>query len=106
MMIPATSARRVFPLADEVVVLEAFHDCFMGRSVGPNASVVIMTRGHAHDQEVLAQALQSQAGYIGMMGMQSRGAGPGRASRTNGILPGRRRSCALPNWVADRWRDA
>ena len=62
-----------FPLADEVVVLEAFHDCFMGRSVGPNASVVIMTRGHAHDQEVLAQALQSQAGYIGMMGCKAEG---------------------------------
>ena len=30
--------------------------------------MVIVTRGHRHDKTVLAQALRTRAGYIGMMG--------------------------------------
>ena len=30
--------------------------------------LVIVTRGHAHDQTVLEQALRTRAGYIGMIG--------------------------------------
>ena len=32
--------------------------------------IVILTRGHLHDKTVLAQALKTGAGYIGMIGSQ------------------------------------
>jgi len=56
-----------FPQA-ETKVLEGYDDCFASLSAGPGAFVVIVTRGHVHDAEVLAQALRTSAGYIGMIG--------------------------------------
>lgn len=60
------SAER-FPQA-RPVVLDSFSDCLAGLACGPEDCVVILTRGHAHDAEVLAQALRTRAGYIGMIG--------------------------------------
>ena len=37
-------------------------------TVDKNAYVVILTRGHLHDQTVLEQALGTKAAYIGMIG--------------------------------------
>jgi xanthine dehydrogenase accessory factor len=37
-------------------------------TVDKNAYVVILTRGHLHDQTVLDQALRTEAAYIGMIG--------------------------------------
>ncbi|MBU1039972.1 MAG: XdhC family protein [Proteobacteria bacterium] len=56
-----------FPQA-KTRVLDAYDDCFAGLPAGPEAFVVIVTRGHVHDAEVLAQALRTRAGYIGMIG--------------------------------------
>ncbi len=50
------------------LVLEHFNDCFAGQPAGPDAFVVIVTRGHVHDAGVLALALRTRAGYIGMIG--------------------------------------
>lgn len=36
--------------------------------IDKNAYIVILTRGHLHDQTVLEQALETQAAYIGMIG--------------------------------------
>ncbi|MBI4569208.1 MAG: XdhC family protein, partial [Planctomycetes bacterium] len=36
--------------------------------IGPNAYIVILTRGHEHDEIVLAGALKTPARYIGMIG--------------------------------------
>jgi xanthine dehydrogenase accessory factor len=55
-----------YPEAKEVIVLEDFQSCLP--ELGPEAFVVIVTRGHLHDKEVLAQALRTDAGYIGMIG--------------------------------------
>ncbi|MDP3428020.1 MAG: XdhC family protein, partial [Humidesulfovibrio sp.] len=60
------SAER-FPQA-QTRVLDSYGDCFAGLAAGPEAFVVIVTRGHVHDAEVLAQALRTRAGYIGMIG--------------------------------------
>ncbi|MDQ7835646.1 MAG: XdhC family protein [Humidesulfovibrio sp.] len=49
-------------------VLDSYADCFAGLSSGPETFVVIVTRGHEHDAEVLAQALRTKARYIGMIG--------------------------------------
>lgn len=55
-----------FPKACEVKVLENFDDCLPG--LGADDYVVIVTRGHLHDRDALAQALRTDAGYIGMIG--------------------------------------
>ncbi len=64
---PEFASAERFPMASEVKVLEGFHQCF-SPSLGMDDYVVIVTRGHSHDRDVLAQALKTQAGYIGMIG--------------------------------------
>ena len=58
--------RKRYPKAKEVVVLESFDNCLP--QLGSGDFVVIVTRGHLHDRDVLAQALKTDAGYIGMIG--------------------------------------
>jgi xanthine dehydrogenase accessory factor len=65
---PEFASRERFPEAQEVGVLGDFETCLTGRDLGPEASVVIVTRGHVHDKTALAQALRTRAGYIGMIG--------------------------------------
>ncbi|MFP4348583.1 MAG: xanthine dehydrogenase accessory protein XdhC [Desulfococcaceae bacterium] len=57
-----------FPGVDQVHVLDRFENTFSGLSTDSNSFIVILTRGHSHDRTVLAQALRTQAGYIGMIG--------------------------------------
>ena len=57
-----------FPTADSIKVLDSFEECFAGMEMNGDSYVVIVTRGHQHDKTVLAQALRTGAGYIGMMG--------------------------------------
>ncbi|MCL2580459.1 MAG: XdhC/CoxI family protein [Oscillospiraceae bacterium] len=57
-----------FPKAKEVKVLPGFADIFAGYDMDKDSYVVIVTRGHKWDLEVLWQALQTKAGYIGMIG--------------------------------------
>ena len=57
-----------FPKADVIIVLESFEECFKDIELDGDSYVVIVTRGHQHDKTVLAQALRTGAGYIGMMG--------------------------------------
>ncbi len=59
-----------FPDVDEIIVLPNFTNCLP--ELGANDYVVIVTRGHAHDQEVAEQALASGAGYIGMIGSRKK----------------------------------
>ena len=54
--------------ADDIVVLDRFDRAFKDLPIGPHSYVVIITRGHSHDKTVLAQALKTSAGYIGMIG--------------------------------------
>jgi xanthine dehydrogenase accessory factor len=59
-----------FPLADQIEVLTGFDNCL--GALGPDDMVVIVTRGHYHDREVLREALKSSAGYIGMIGSKTK----------------------------------
>jgi len=61
-----------FPAAHQVEVLPDFSHVFAHRSLGSDAFVVIITRGHRHDRVVLAQALETQAGYVGMIGSRKK----------------------------------
>ncbi len=60
--------RERFETADQVIVLPDFENCFSGLSIGEDSYIVILTRGHNHDQSVLEQALKTDAGYVGMIG--------------------------------------
>jgi len=57
-----------FPWAQSIVVTPDMGNCLDGFSLGNDASLVIVTRGHVHDGTVLAKALGTDAGYIGMIG--------------------------------------
>jgi len=61
------NAERI-PSADEVVVVDSFVNALANLAIDEDSYLVIVTRGHAHDKTVLAQALKSKAGYIGMIG--------------------------------------
>ncbi len=55
------------------------------KSVGRCDGIVIITRGHAHDRDVLAAALDTDAGYIGMIGSRSKREGVYAALRKAGF---------------------
>ena len=56
-----------FPEAHRVTVLDNFEQAFTDLAVTADSYVVIFTHGHLHDKIVLAQALGTDAGYIGMI---------------------------------------
>lgn len=62
------ASRERFPHARKVLVVDAFESAFEELTVGDKSYIVILTRGHLHDQDVLEQALESDAAYIGMIG--------------------------------------
>lgn len=64
--------RQRFPEADEIKVLPSFGECFRDFDLDQDCYLVIVTRGHMHDMEVLNQALQTKAGYIGMIGSRKK----------------------------------
>jgi len=57
-----------FETAEAVIVTETFDDCLAQFTMDEESYVVILTRGHSHDQTVLEQAIKTRAGYIGMIG--------------------------------------
>lgn len=60
-----------FPMA-EVHVVDNFNRCFDNFFIGEEDYIVIMTRGHLHDEIILEQALKTHAAYIGMIGSKSK----------------------------------
>ncbi|MDR0477768.1 MAG: XdhC/CoxI family protein [Desulfobulbaceae bacterium] len=69
---PEFANRERFPEADAIRALPSFAACFQGFEVNNDSYLVIVTRGHLHDMEVLYQALQTKAGYIGMIGSRTK----------------------------------
>lgn len=57
-----------FPEADEIHVIADFQRAWENLGVDETSFIVIFTRGHHHDRAVLAQALKTDAAYIGMIG--------------------------------------
>ena len=62
------ASRDRFKNAHAVFVAETFATAFDSLSIDKNAYIVILTRGHLHDQTVLEAALKTDAAYIGMIG--------------------------------------
>ena len=61
-----------FPDADRILVLDTFEDALRELSLNTDSYIVILTRGHRHDQTVLSQALKTDARYIGMIGSRKK----------------------------------
>ncbi len=64
--------RERFKMADDVIVVQSFNNVFEDININNQSYIVIVTRGHAYDSIVLAQALETQAKYIGMIGSKSK----------------------------------
>lgn len=56
-----------FPEAEEAKVLE-FYEAFSYLTITPSTYIVIVTRGHHSDEELLGEAIKTPARYIGMIG--------------------------------------
>lgn len=56
------------PEADQILVPKNMEEPFDTISFGADSYIVIVTRGHVHDEIVLRRALGTKAGYIGMIG--------------------------------------
>jgi len=65
---PEFANRQRFESADEIIVLDNFKNAFRGLQIDLDSSLIIVTRGHLNDSVVLEQALQTPAGYVGMIG--------------------------------------
>jgi len=61
-----------FPTADRLIVLDSWQQPMAGLEIAKESYLVIVTRGHAYDKTVLAQALMTPARYIGMIGSRKK----------------------------------
>lgn len=61
-----------FPKADRVIVIESYKQAFADIETDENSYIVIVTRGHAGDYDVLKQSLQRKNAYIGMIGSRKK----------------------------------
>ena len=68
---PLFANTEVLPDADEVLLGE-FADIFDRHPVDRNTFVLIVTRGHLHDEMLLEKALLTDAGYVGMIGSRGK----------------------------------
>ncbi|MBP7737684.1 MAG: XdhC family protein [Spirochaetes bacterium] len=74
-----------FPQAERIIVPENMGTCMRDLRITRNGYIVIVTRGHAYDMVVLEQALQTEAGYIGMIGSRKKREDIYRHLRQSGI---------------------
>jgi xanthine dehydrogenase accessory factor len=65
---PEFATKDRFAMADNLRVCPDFEDVFDGFTLDERSLVVIVTRGHRFDKKTLAQALATEAGYVGMIG--------------------------------------
>ncbi|TCO71826.1 XdhC family aldehyde oxidoreductase maturation factor [Marinisporobacter balticus] len=61
-----------FQTAQEVRVIPSFDNLTNIIEINHNSYIVIVTRGHSYDKEVLAQMLKTDAKYIGMIGSHTK----------------------------------
>ena len=81
---PAFASKERFPQADEAIVMELdqVRDAF---DFGQDDYVVLVTRGHQHDQQILEQIYDCDARYLGMIGSKSKISKMWKRLETKGI---------------------
>jgi xanthine dehydrogenase accessory factor len=84
-----------FPEADEIVV-RPFEQILQEFSFGPNAYIVVVTRGHLHDYQILRIVLKDTPRYIGMIGSRHKREVVFKALREEGFTEERIRSVYSP----------
>ena len=84
---PEFASRELFPSAEEVLLID-FQRVADYVAIGPEDYVCIMTRGHAFDAVVQAQALRTPACYIGVIGSRHKAAGVRAALKEQGFTDG------------------
>ena len=68
---PAFANKERFPDADDTIVMD-FERGWGAFDFGQDDYVVLVTRGHQHDQHILEQIYDCQARYLGMIGSKSK----------------------------------
>ena len=68
---PRFANRKAFPDASEIVVCP-FEEAFQQIRFTVSSYIVIVTRGHRHDQYVLSEAIKTPASYIGLIGSKAK----------------------------------
>lgn len=66
--------RERFPQATDVKIISDFKHAFDGLELTENSYIIIVTRGHAGDYDVLKDALKQKSAYIGMIGSKKKNA--------------------------------
>jgi xanthine dehydrogenase accessory factor len=56
-----------FPDAEEIKIIENYDHALDSLNIDRDSFIIILTRGHRYDREVLEQAVRTGAGYIGMI---------------------------------------
>lgn len=82
---PDYANRERFPDADEVVVIDSFLDAYQGMETDVNSYIIIVTRGHSGDYDVLKQTLRKTTAYVGMIGSKNKVAEVYRMLREDGF---------------------
>ena len=62
-----------FPEADEIIA-EDTEKALRNLNIAPSTYIIIVTRGHFKDEEVLGSVIRSNAAYIGMIGSRKKNA--------------------------------
>jgi xanthine dehydrogenase accessory factor len=62
-----------FPEADEIIA-EEIEEALTHLNITPSAYIIVLTRGHLKDEEVLTSVIRSGAAYIGMIGSRKKNA--------------------------------
>ncbi len=62
-----------FPEADEIIA-EEIEDALTHLNITPSTYIIVLTRGHLKDEEVLGSVIRSNAPYIGMIGSRKKNA--------------------------------
>ncbi len=74
-----------FPDADKTIVIKDFNHALDGLEIDSDAFIVIVTRGHLFDRQVLEQSLKTSAGYIGMISSKRKRAAIFEALMAGGV---------------------
>lgn len=68
----ANTGRFPWLAANRILVVPGYRNCLSEQTLGfpviRTCCIAIMTRGHSNDTDVLAEALRTPAGYVGMIG--------------------------------------
>ena len=73
-----------FPSTDNIIV-DSFEKSFENLDIDKYSYIVIVTRGHAKDEDVLIMSLKTDAGYIGMIGSRTKVDGVYRSILSKGF---------------------